>query len=465
MRAGAVGIALGSLCFLLAFAGCGGGGGSGNVSVVPPSGTGPASGVPQVSPSPYPNTDGDVLVYGGTLTQSFQTFTEVTAPGSTPAPISTTIQNVTQNVAVRANQSFNGHAGLFDLHSLETDAFTSGLKTTTATTDTFESLPQNGSASQLLDYGSQFVDDAGDSTTTSYEPQVVLDQLPDTPGAQWTNSPAASIQQALAGNANGSAITVQRTVHSDGTYAENTTYPPGYAAPGYTGVGEIQENADGSGTFAFVSNGSPLTIEYSLPVPQLTGAPLITVALFTGLDPTAADPPRSSFQLPTWYGNTPSFYGETDRDLGTLPVPASCGLNAQFPQTATAIAQTIDRTDVILGYTEHQTTTSYVSNGYGALCTTMSDKLTLYYDFNGDQAFVFTQTPPLEIETTNEVLALQTGTSLATTKAAASSIRGRSVDLSAAFRATFQHNVSTLREKRKSALIRAVQQFRMHRGQ
>lgn len=460
MRNGAFGIALGCLCFLLAFSGCGGGGGgsSGTAAVPPVTGIGAATSAPQQTASPSPNTGGADLVYQGTLTQSFQTFPEIAAPSASPEPVSTTAQAVVQAITVRPNQSFNGNAGLFDLHSEETDTNASGLKMTTSTTDTYEALLANGTSSQLLEYGSLFIDEAGDSTTTAYPSRSILDQLPDTAGAQWTNAPTASIQQALAGNANGSAITVQRTVHSDGTYAENTTYPPGYSAPGYTGVGEIQENADGSGTFAFVANSSAITIEYSIPVPQPTGSPLITVAEFAGLDPTPANAPNASFQLPAWYGSSPAFYNETDRDLGQVPVPASCALSTKLPQAAYAVAQTVDRTDTVLGYTEHRSTTNYVSSSFGTLCSVVNDVMTLYYDFNGDQAFVFTQTPPLEIDTVSETLALQPGSTQS------SQGKKREFDASAVVRATFEHTIADVRTKRERALIQAIQQRRMRGG-
>jgi hypothetical protein len=425
---------------------------------------------PAVSPSPYPHTEGDVFVYGGTLTQTYQSFPEVVAPGTpAPEPTSVTTQNVTQTVTVRTNQSFNGGSGLFDLHSAETDAYASGLKTTTSTTDTYEAIAQAGSSSQLVSYGSQFTDEAGDSMTVSNAPQVILDQLPHTAGAQWSNGPGATVLQALAGNSNGSAITVQRTVHSDGTYSETTTYPPGYAAPGYTGTGDIQENTDGSGTFAWVANSSAITIEYSKPVPQATGAPLITVAEFFGLDPTAANPPNASFQLPTWYGAAPAFYGETDKNLGVVPVPSSCGLKSPFPQQAYAIAQIVDRTDTILGYTEHQTVTNYVADGYGTLCSVLSDTQTLYYDFNGDQAFVFTTKPPLEIATVTETLALQPSSAIVAAqsrmKNSVATQTTPSLQIGAALRGRFDHAVAAQRQNLAHSLVRAIQrQQQLHGG-
>ncbi len=465
MRAGAVGIALGCLCFLLTLEGCGGGGSLGSSSMPPrPSDSVTPNPTPTASPSLYAQPDGTTLVYAGILTQTFQSFPEVVAPGTpSPMPTSATVENVTQNVTVKTNQSFNGASGLFDLHSAETDAYASGLKTTTSTTDTYETLSQSGSASQLLGYGSQFADESGDTITTEYAPQTILDQLPQTAGAQWSNGPGATVLEALAGNTAGSAITVDRTVHSDGTYSENTTYPPSYAAPGYTGVGQIQENTDGSGTFAWVANAGAITIEYSRPVPQPTGPPQITVAVFAGLDPTPANKPNSSFQLNSWYGSAPAFYSEADRDLGTVAVPASCALSTQLPQQATAIAQTIDRTDAVLGYTEHQVTTTYVTAGYGTLCTAFQDTQTLYYDFNGDQPFVFTSKPPLEIATVTETLSLQpspqTSSSVTGTRTQSASTQTAALNLSASLRGRFDRAVSLNRQNRVQSMFRAAQYF------
>jgi hypothetical protein len=468
MRARAFGIVLGSFCFLLAFAGCGGGGSSAVAPLAVSGAAGAAGASPPGSPPPYPSTAGDALVYSGTLTQAFQSFPEVAVPGSSPEPVSVTTQKVTQNISVLTNQSFNGGSGLFDLHSAETDADTSGLETTTSTTDTYENLAAAGSGSQLVSYGSQFADEAGDTTTTSYAPPPILDEIPEVAGAQWANGPGATILEALAGNASGSAITVQRTVNSDGTYSENTTYPPGYAAVGFTGVGQIQENVDGSGTLAFVANGGALTIEYSKPIPQATGAPLITVAEFNGLDPTPADAPSQSFQLPTWYGAAPTFYNETDRDLGQVAVPASCGLNSGFPQQANAILRTIDSADVVIGFTEHQTTTNYVANGFGALCSVLADTVTLYYDFNGDQAFVFSAQTPLEIQTVNETLALQPTSSIAGTRITASRVQAQShlssLNISAALHANVNRVLRKLRQDRERSLIRAAQRLRVRGG-
>jgi hypothetical protein len=474
MRTGAFCVALGSLCLFLTA--CGGGGSSGSTIPVAPSLPAPAgssggSASPSPSGSPYPFADGDSLTYSGPLTQTFQNFPEVVPPGSPdPEPTSVTTINVTQNVTVKSNQSFNGGSGLYDLHSAETDAYASGLKTTTSTTDTYENVAPNGANSQLLDYGSKFVDEAGDSITTSYATASVLDQLPETPGAQWTNSAAASIQEAVAGNSNGSPVTVQRTINADGSYNETTTYPPDYSFPGFTGFGQITENPDGSGTYAWVANGGALTIDYTKPLPQPSGPPVITIAVYSGLDPNPAlGPPNQSSQLPAWYGSAPALYGETDKNLGTQPVPSTCNLSSKFPQNATELQQIINRTDTVLGYTEQQTTTSYVASGFGAVCTVLKDQQTLMYDFNGDEPFVFTLTPPLEIITVAETLALQPGSNITGATASAQSIHGAtptaaSLGVSRALRVSFDRAVSAVRRQHVASLVRAAQRLRARKG-
>lgn len=461
----AVAIALSSCCLLCA---CGGGSGSTDVAPrgpqsVPVSATTSAPAVPPTpaaSPSPYPRTGGDTFVYSGQLQQTFQTFPEVVAPGSpSPVPIATTNVNVTQTVTIRANQTFNGASALTGLHSVEADADATGLKTTTATTDTYEALLQNGGSAQLLDYGSQYTDEAGDTISTLLAPAAILDQLPQTAGAQWANGPSATIDEAIAGDTTGSAVTVVRTVNGDGSYSEKTTYPPNYSAPGYTGVGQIQENADGSGTFGFVANGGAISITYSPPEPQATGGPLITINLYKGLDTTA--PPFAFAKIPAWYGTAAPLYTETDRDQGVVTIPASCNLTKIFPSQATAIAQTIARTDTILGYTEQQVTTSYVAPGYGLLCVTMTDTQTAYYDFNGDQRSVFTAKPPLQITTVAETLALQPSSRIAgTTTSSVQRAQASRLAVAAGLRARFDRSVSAAHRQRLGQLIRGAERVR-----
>lgn len=453
MRAGVMPIALSLICFLSLCA-CGGGGGTtaipGAASVTP---TSSAPGTPPTPAPSYPRAPGDTLVYSGQLQQTFEGFPKIVAPSEPPEPNGTTTQNVTQTVSVQANQTFNGTSGLIDLHAAETDALASGLKTTTSTTDTYEAIPASAGG-PLLSYGSQFSDEAGDTVSTLYSPAVVLDQLPETAGAQWSNSPGATIDEAVGGNSTGSPITVVRTVNGDGSYTEKTTFPNSYDATNYTGATLIQENTDGSGMIQFVLNGRPYTILNSVPEPQPTGPPAITLTVIQSLNATA--PAAGTIPVPAWYGMAAALYNETDQDQGPQTIPASCALDKSFPAQGTALVQTITRTDTVVGYTEKQTTTTYVSPGYGPLCTILSDTQTAYYDYSGDQGGNFTLAPPFEITTTTETLALAPSSFIAgTTNASASSTkRLASVSgvpaygLAPALRASFDRTVRNERRDR-----------------
>jgi hypothetical protein len=424
-----------------------------------------SSAAPVATPSAYPAAPGDTLVYSGQLQQAFQGFPQTVAPGEPAEPVSNTTTNVTQSVTVKSNQTFNGTAGLTDLHAAESDAVSTGLKTTTSTTDTYETIPT--SSGKLLNYGSQYADEAGDTTTTLYTPALVLDQLPETPGAQWSNTPAATIDEAVAGNSSGSPITTVRTVNADGSYTEKTTFPNSYDATSYTGASEIQENSDGSGFLQFVVYGAPYTITNSIPEPQPSGPPLITINVIRSLNGTAQ--PAGSFTLPAWYGSTAALYNETDQDQGTQTIPTSCALDKSLPAQGTAIVQTINRTDTIVGYIEKQTTTSYVAPGYGPLCTILSDTQTAYYDYSGDQPANWILNPPFEIATTTETLALQpsstiTGTS-STKRLTASSVVASasgipSPALAGALRASFDRAIRNERHRREARFAAALARLR-----
>jgi hypothetical protein len=387
------------------------------------------------------------------LLQSFQSYPEVVAPGSpSPEPIATTLTEIAQRVSVKSGQTFAGQSGLYGLHSAETDALASGLESTASTTDTYEALVTVGASTQLLDYGSQYRDESGDTASTVPSPATILDELPENAGAAWSNGPAATIDEALAGDAKGSAITVVRRTNADGSYTEKTTYPPNYSATGVTGVGTVQENSDGSGTFTLESNGGILTLTYSPPEPQASGPPLITIDEYDGTDTTAA--PAETFQLASWYGSTPALYAETDRDDGSVTLPSSCGLAAALPTKATLLSQTLERTDTVLGYIETQTFSSYVAPGYGLVCTVLSDRQTSYYDFNGDEPFVFTETPPLEIATAAETLALQPAPAVAASAHAA--VAAAPAALTAVLRARFDLAVARARRRRVATLLQRL---------
>jgi hypothetical protein len=418
---------------------------------------------PTPVPSDYPYANGNTFAYAGTLAQSFQSFPEIQPPGTpSPEPIATTVTTVTQSVSVTTSQTFNGTSGLIDLHDAETDALSSGLETTTSTTDTFVQSATSGAATQLLGFGSHYVDEGGDTTSTLPNPATILDELPETAGATWTNGPGATIDEALAGDAAGSAITVVRAVNNDGTYTEKTTYPPNYSGEGISGVGTVQENSDGSGSLTIAANGGYTTVVYSQPVPQASGSPLVSIDVYPSQDATGN--PEVADQLPSFYGLTPALYAESDADDGVTAVPPACGLAVGLPKEATALVQTIARTDTILGYTETTTTANYIAPGYGLICATLADKETAYYDFNGDEPFTYTMTPPLEITTTTETLGLQPGSTIAQSASARRTATAHSsyTPLAIALRARFDRTVRAARAKRLATLVHRLEARRFH---
>jgi hypothetical protein len=412
-----------------------------------------ATPAPTATPATYPLAGGNTFSYAGTLQTVYRSFPEVVAPGTpSPEPVVTTLVDVSQVVTVKSGQTFAGQSGLYGLHTAETDAQSSGLETTTSSTDTYEAPVSLGSSSHMLGYGSQFADESGDTVSTLPAPATILDELPETPGAAWSNGPASTVDEALAGDANGSSITVVRTTNADGSYTEKTTYPPSYSGLGITGVGTAQENADGSGVFTIEANGSIITLTYSPPEPQASGAPLITIDEYGSADTTGT--PAQAFQISSWYGTVPALYAETDRDDGVVAVPSSCRLASSLPAKATELAQTIQRTDTVLGFVETQANESYVAPGYGLVCAVFDDKQTLYYDFNGDEAGVFTETPPLEIVTTTQTLAMQPGAVLASAGVRRAVPAPRA--LTAALRANFDRAIASVRRQRAGALLRRL---------
>src|SRR5450755_3698066 len=199
LRAGAL---IGA-AFVLGLCACGGGG-----SGVP----GPG---PQPSPSPggssRPAKNGDVFHYAGTLAQ---TFWRPVQPGPSnapsPEPTSTTNWSVDSVISVATNKSFHGHAGLTDFASDEVD---SGLQTITTVADDYFLFPSGG-VGPLLETGFQSLDsnfvllDELNSAGNG-----VVDMLPETGGAMWSNSAALTSTET---DPDGQTST--RAVNADGSY-------------------------------------------------------------------------------------------------------------------------------------------------------------------------------------------------------------------------------------------------------
>ncbi len=327
----------------LALAACGGGSSGGALPSDPtPQPTVSASASPG---STAPLNAGQSFAYTGTLLQT--QFRSLPAP----MPTATTLVTVQQAGTVKDQQAFNGTTGLYDGSVAETD--TTALQTSTSQTDTYYgvSTPAPNGSTELLEYGSTWADDNNDTLTYTYATPLVLDELPETSGASWTNSPAVTILENDATNANGPAFFSKQVINTDGSYTETTTYPASYGPPGGSSV--ITQNADGSGSITNVAGAG--AVIFGTPQPQGDGTYALPYSVYTVPNPGPNDQPQVSQTIPAWFTVPPTLYSETDSDLGSQQVPAACHAPSSIT-SATEIQRTISRVDTILGYTETQTT-------------------------------------------------------------------------------------------------------------
>jgi len=143
--------------------------------------------------------------------------------GASPKPSSATFFTVGQNIAVTNNATFNATSGLYDFKTLETD--TSALQNISITTDTYYGTLASGNGTTfLVNYGYASSDSNGEKFTVTYtNPGArngLIDVLPETGGAAWSNSGAQAIAQSES-----SGFTASRTYAADGSYTDTSNYP------------------------------------------------------------------------------------------------------------------------------------------------------------------------------------------------------------------------------------------------
>ncbi len=379
-----------------------------------------------------------------------------------PMPTATTVTTVVQNGTLKDAQTFNGVSGLYDVSVAESD--TTPLKTSTSQTDTyyaFSSRAPDGTTS-LLDYGSTWADENGNTLTYQYTAPQILGELPEKAGASWSNTPAMTVSENDSSDASGSAIFSKTVYAQDGSYTETTTYPPTYNV----GQSVITENADGSGSITNVLGVG--SIVFSTPQAQSTGSYLLPYALYSAPNPGPTAQPLQSSSVGAWYTVPATVYHETDEDLGAQPVPAACNVPSSLASAAMETQRTISRTDTILGYTDTQTIDAYRVATVGAVCVQMNDMQNSYYDFNGDQQFIIapssdpTYVPtPYQTNTASETLGLSNGASPASDKHTrrAASITPLSSAAIAVAHMQFEASVAHLRAQRKLAFVKAFKAF------
>jgi len=331
--------------------------------------------------SQRPATGGDAYTYAGSWSQMFARVGQ---------PSVTTNATLSETVAVTSGQTFASAPNLYDFHAV--DSSVANLATTATTTDTYSGFNLATTPLQFLGYGDIFNDGAGSSVTTTYAAPQLLDQLPEA-AAAWTNTGAQTQQET---DASGETSTL--TYAADGTYTETVNYPESAVIPNSTLT--LVENVDGSGTLSLNNFGDAIEITNSAPA---AGSIAVNYYFNGGLAYNQA--------VPAWFATPPPLYTETDVDSGAATLPAGCTTGASIPTSVNKLEQTIDRTDTIIGFTETQVNDTYVAQGYGAVCTSMTDTLNNYYNLQGDNVYSFAWGNTIyQVTTTTQTLALQSAT-------------------------------------------------------
>ncbi len=427
-------------------AACGGGGAPALPTTAPPVG---GAGNPAVSSSARPAAVGDTFAFSGSSQES----DVYTYPVGSPFPSTATAAKISENVVVTASSDPLGSGGT-DFHSTTTTVGTTATRT--ATGDSYYSTVSAGSGTNFVLNAQQSVDDSMNTYAWTYTTPQILDVLPESAGATWTNSPAGTYNETDADGA-----TIARTTNADGSYNETDTFRTG-------GVPSMNflVNPDGSGAWTFNYYGNPYLITYSAP-----SAGSITVSI---LNPTpspspgatgtpAPNPPLVIATPSAWFSPSPKLYQESDTVSTGVSFPASCSVPSTFGTSGDSIAQAVTKIDPIFGLDEVTTTTTYTAQGFGPVCVAMNDVQTYYYDYLNDTAgaaniAAYVGTPQLT-KTYVQTLTLQSsGTSIqsdarSTKSAAPAPI---STALYAADRTSFRMHIARERAQARTAFAKML---------
>ena len=130
---------------------------------------------------------------------------------------------------------------------------------------------------------------------------------------------------------------------------------------------------DGSGTYSIAGT----TFAYAAPTGP-AGSGSITLTIGSGTTRT----------FPAWFTVPASYITDSFVDNGQVNFDPNCSVNGTISTQAggkgNQIVETNSTLDPVLGYQETRVTTSYVVNGYGAVCVKIDDTLNSFYDYQND---------------------------------------------------------------------------------
>ena len=145
--------------------------------------------------------------------------------------------------------------------------------------------------------------------------------------------------------------------------------------------------------------------EYSAPTGP-PGSGTITLSF-----PGSKTPSRT---FPAWFTLAGPLISDTFADNGPAGFPAGCAVTPAIGTQGEQIVETQRTLDPVLGYLETRTTTSYVVDGFGPACITISDVLASYYDYTNDTTKIDYQSQnglPNRIDTITQTLGMTSPTS------------------------------------------------------
>jgi hypothetical protein len=342
---------------------------------------------PQATASnPYPVAKGDTFAYA----YAAQTGVRF---GSNPETISRTAGTVTATILGSA--VFNG-APHIDERSVFVYTFSDDNGKTTGagkkTTDAYKSFDAAGSGLAYDLYGSvergASKDSTGVTTTTTetvtYAEPFIIDQLPETAGASWSDAAGSTLDSeaiATSGSSTDKTVTTSRRI-ADGAYSRMVDYHD--AGTNYSVT--KKQSSDGSGQDQNGGSGKEagLTV-FGTPVRSGSGYVI----------PVTDTPPGEksvTTNVPDWYpGNGPvgPLLVAITKDLGlSVNVPAKCGIAAGQP--ATRLQANRAELDVVDGTVTTHSTDRYVIPGMGVVCT-VHESLVKTYDNRATGALVRTE--------------------------------------------------------------------------